>query len=194
LNAIDPNKARLLAENRIRWHLGLGDQSWLGWLTVLGYAIAALLAGRSALTARRASAVWDERFWWAACLLLLLLGVNKQLDLQVLLTDIGRAWAVDHGWYRARRAFQKEFISGVALCGAAVVAAGVIWARKRSGAIRLGFAGLVFLIAYILIRAASFHHMDSLLRASILGLRWTWIVEWAGIATVGIAAWRYRPD
>jgi hypothetical protein len=43
----------------------------------------------------------------------------------------------------------------------------------------------------VLIRAASFHHIDRFIGESILGLRWNWVIEISGISLVLIASqWR----
>jgi len=54
-------------------------------------------------------------FWYAAAAMLLALGINKPLDLHVLITRIGRDVSREGGWYGARRQVQAVFFTGV-LC------------------------------------------------------------------------------
>jgi hypothetical protein len=43
----------------------------------------------------------------------------------------------------------------------------------------------------VLIRAASFHHIDRLIGRTILGLKWNWVLEMGGITIVLLASeWR----
>ena len=51
--------------------------------------------------------------------------------------------------------------------------------------------GTTLVIGYVLIRAASFHHVDRFIGRTILGFRWNWILEMGGIALVLFASqWR----
>ncbi|HVZ33497.1 MAG TPA: hypothetical protein VG963_13790, partial [Polyangiaceae bacterium] len=104
-----------------RWHPGIGDPSVLGWLTVVAYFVAAVLAFRALRVhlgrARRGGAsaqAGDElllaRFWGLVLAAMILLGINKQLDLQTLFTEIGRDLAHAQGWYETRRRYQVAFI------------------------------------------------------------------------------------
>ena len=51
--------------------------------------------------------------------------------------------------------------------------------------------GTVLVFGYVLIRAASFHHIDRFIGESVLGLRWNWVIEISGISLVFTASrWR----
>lgn len=182
MNGVGPHKAKLLAENRIRWEPGLNDLSLGGLLATAGYVLA---GGFAFAAARRAPArSFDRRFWALVCAVLLMLGFNKQLDLHILLIDWGRAIAVDTGWYQQRRAIQQVAVA-VALVGAITMAgACYLVTRKRDRAVRLALAGLILIAGYALARASVFNHVG-------WGWRWAWLVELAGIALTGFAAWRY---
>jgi hypothetical protein len=77
-----------------------------------------------------------------------------------------------------------------ALCGAAVVGcfAIVVIAYQMPGSTRLALCGLVVLTAFVLIRAASFHHVDILLNTRAIGLKFNWIFEIGGILLVLLAS------
>ena len=117
------------------WHLGIGDPTPAGWLTVGVYALAAALSWRAS---RRASAEADidpsagreASFWRLLALGLLLLGINKQLDLQTLFTEVARQLAHAQGWYEERRRYQRIFIAGIGLLGVLSAALGALWLRR----------------------------------------------------------------
>ena len=67
--------------------------------------------------ARRHGRPGSPVFWLTLALLLLFLGINKQLDLQTLLNDIGRRKARAEGWYGNRRYYQTMFIAAVTVLG-----------------------------------------------------------------------------
>ena len=174
------------------WTPGIGDPSALGWFTVIAYLVGAWLclsaAGGDPAGGR------TTRLWRLIAMTLLLLGLNKQLDLQTLLTQVGRAVAQHQGWYGERLALQAAFILAMALTGA--IAVGVMWRRIRvlRCNIRYALAGLIFIFTYVLIRASSFHHVDIFIKSRVCGVKWSWIIEISGIAIVWIAAWRERHD
>ena len=53
---------------------------------------------------------------------------------------------------------------------------------------RLAFIGLFFLLTFVVIRAASFHHFDAMLGYEILGARMNWVLELTGIYLIVVAA------
>lgn len=172
-----------------RWQLGIGDPTVMGWVTVCGYGATALLALRCA---RRASQPTEFGFWAIAAGALLLLGVNKQLDLQSLATQIGRDLALAQGWYGARRLVQAAFIGALVALGAAA-GAWLLWLTRRMHvATQLGGAGLVLLVVFVVIRGVSFHHVDDILGSRIEGIRYNWLLELTPLALIAGAAWWRR--
>lgn len=172
------------------WAPGIGDPTWIGWFTTLAYLVTAALCYRTLrLEARRA----DRRaaiVWFALALAMLALGINKQLDLQTLFTELGKSVARAQGWYEERRVVQAVFI-GLVL--AVSLAASAVMLRLAGGALRtarLSLVGMVLLLGFIVIRAASFHHVDWLLQSHRAGLRVNALLELAGIACVALGARR----
>jgi hypothetical protein len=43
----------------------------------------------------------------------------------------------------------------------------------------LALFGTMLIIAFVLIRAASFHHIDRFIGSTVLGFRWNGLLEWA---------------
>jgi hypothetical protein len=178
--------------SQLGWRPTIGDPTFMGWLTVVAYAAAGilcLLAGRRvrlggepALDRRR------RRMWMATAALMGFLCLNKQLDLQTLLTKIGREIAVRGGWYGERRIVQFIFVLAVALAGITVFALIVKRTRLILKERKLLLFGLCFLVIFIIVRAASFHHVAEFLATEIWGVRMNWALELGGIALIGASA------
>jgi hypothetical protein len=178
-----------------RWRPGIGDPTVLGWVTVAAYLVAALGCALAAwreplLDGTRRPRARPSRFWLALAVLMLALGINKQLDLQSLATQIGRDLIQAWGLYSERRELQFGFILVVAsICAGALAA--FFWAARSTLKTRWpAIAGMLFILGFVVIRAASFHHIDAFLAARLGGVKWNWILELGGIAVVGVAAFR----
>src|SRR5690606_13717964 len=93
-------------------------------------------------------------FWSGLAALLLALAINKQLDLQSALTAAGRWVAKAQGWYDARRPCQVRVILWI--ISASVLAAALLtWTMRRELAdMWLALIGVVFLLAFVAVRAA----------------------------------------
>jgi hypothetical protein len=107
------------------------------------------------------------------------------------LTEIGRDVARGMGLYQERRGFQMVFV--VILLGVAVTA--VYLGRRALGGhwrrYRLAYCGGCGLVAFVLIRGASFHHIDTFLYHTDWGKYWVnTVLEGGAISTVGYAAYR----
>jgi hypothetical protein len=192
----------LAATENGNWHLGIGDPTPVGWITAVAY-LAASLACATVWTAdrraRRHGQPGSPFFWLTLALLLLFLGINKQLDLQTLLGDIGRRKARAEGWYGNRRIYQEIFIAVVAVAGLFAIGVFSWLARKQWKRSLLSLLGTVFLFVFVLIRASSIHHVDVALQWRFAGAKWNWIIELGGIAIVFLGAaaawwWRGRPE
>ncbi len=174
------------------WVPGIGDPSLMGWLTTLLYCTAAFLCLNAARSIRHGQGRWDRGclFWSALFLLMLMLGVNKQLDLQTWFTQFGRQLARAEGMYAARRTLQVVFIGGIALSGLIAIAilGYLSWGKPR--VFHWALIGVVFLLCFVVIRAASFHHVDRALGLRFLCLKVNWILEMGGILCVLVPASR----
>jgi hypothetical protein len=199
-----------------RWHPGIGDPGVVGWLTVVAYFAAAALAYRALRLHRagarassraggsheqRASAraatpraALDEgvlvRFWGLVLFSMLLLGVNKQLDLQTWFTEIGRDLAHEQGWYEVRRPLQVAFIALIALVGGGATVFLAFTMRHVLSRVVGALFGLGALVTFVIVRAASFHHVDVLLGRG--RIRLNWVLELGGIALIAISAFRQQ--
>lgn len=167
-----------------RWSPVIGDPTVMGWVTVAGYLLAALLCFTSA--SRRYSGL--HVFWSGLGLLMLALALNKQLDLQSALTAIGRCISQLQGWYDDRRVVQREFIVAL-LFGSAVFAVGLFWfMRRRMASVWLALLGICFLLTFISVRAIGFHHFDEVINMRVNNVRMNWVLELGGIAMIAMNA------
>lgn len=148
------------------WEPGIGDPTVVGWVTVVAYFVAALLCWRCARAYRQTDgkpSMGACTFWSIFTVVLVLLGINKQLDLQTWLTLFGKHLAIDEGWYEQRRTFQAAFIGAVALGGAVSLVGLRLLLVHATRPMRVALLGGVFLTCFVVIRAASFHHVDQML-------------------------------
>ncbi len=136
------------------------------------------------------SSLFLPTFWFALCGLMAFLGVNKQLDLQSCFTQIGRDISKTGGWYESRRIVQGIFVVVMGLVGVAVVAGTYLYIRSAWKRYWIAFVGMIYIVTFVIIRAASFHHVDVLLKVSFFGLHINHVLELSGIGFIGYAAWR----
>ncbi len=172
--------------------LRLGDVTAIGWAITLNYFYCVLLIFYmlQKLLPRLAPAERSlyRQFWILVGALYLLLGINKQLDFQTILTDTGRCVSQLEGWYDVRRNFQTTAIlSGILLCTASLFA--IKWRFSQiSNRLRLAFLGLGFTALFVVIRAASFHHLDQFSLLKTLNIRFHSVLEILGILFVSLNA------
>lgn len=177
-----------------QWSPGLGDNNLMGWLIVLAYLVAAVLSMRAAVVIAGLEAAdrRERRFWWIAGAIMLFLAVNKQLDLQTLVTQIGRCHAQLSGWYDMRRIVQRDFILAIVAAGAVMLLVLAFLLRGILGRVWPALLGLAFVCLFVVVRAASFHHMDALLGTWVFGVKMNWLLELPGPILVGVVALRRR--
>lgn len=176
------------------WSPGIGDPTPVGWFTAFAYLATAWVCSR---VARRtptflAEARRERLVWRALTVTMAVLGVNKQLDLQSAVTEMGRLVLRGSGLYDARRGLQELFIAAVAVTALLASAVLLVLARSTSRQARTAIFGTMLVFAFVVIRAASFHDIDTLLGVEWLGLRINWIAELSGIfITLGAALSRF---
>ena len=161
-----------------------GDPTILGWTTFAFYLVVAFLCFRNktrkleASDSRPANSAWG----WHA-LAYLLLGLNKQLDLQTSINALGRQLTGTIGWYGNRRELQLFF------CATVFVATGVYLLRNVRGVSRfmrdkpLLAIGDALVAAYLLIRTISIEHADErLIGIDLEKIPGLWLLEVGGLA------------
>jgi hypothetical protein len=191
--------------DEIRWSPAIGDPSIMCWVTVAAYFMTAWLCLRAfgaekrgpprpffatvAALLRVMRKQWPRppaparraALWLFLFAVVLALGINKQLDVQTLFTEIGRSLARSGGWYEERRLVQGAFVVGMACFGALGIV--TLWwlTRGQLRDFRVTLAGLAFILCFVVIRAASFHNFDELIGSELLGIRVNWALELGGI-------------
>ena len=170
-----------------RWSPGIGDDTFMGWFTAGSYLACAIVAALYATFLNQMEERKACKFWFVISLLMVFLGINKQLDLQSLFAEIGRQVAIAQGWYPDRRPVQFSFI----LAFTTMAAGAFIWfARRHREFFRrymLAFCGLFILLSFVVIRAAAFHHFDEVIQYDLHGIKMNWVLELAGIYMIILA-------
>jgi hypothetical protein len=174
------------------WQPTIGDPSVMGWVTVGAYFLTSMIALRLVINSRRLFPadiyMTQRRFWLIVCLLMLALGINKQLDLQSMITAMGRYYAARDGWLEYKRYVQ----AGVIISILTIAALSLLFFIFRMSALLktnwLAIAGLTCLLVFIVSRATSFHHMDIFISTYIFGIRVNWLMELGGLAAIALSA------
>ncbi|MBY0582483.1 MAG: hypothetical protein K2P68_06125 [Sphingomonas sp.] len=165
------------------WSPGIGDPTIWGWVTVANYFLAFIS------TAWAARKDWSNQYFWSIIsIFMLALCINKQLDLQSLLTAVAREIARRGNWYQDRRIFQREFIELVIILSVSVIGLLIFLNRKAKIAVLGTITGTLFIAGFVVARAASFHHMDQALGISIFAFKLNHILENFGIMIVLISS------
>jgi hypothetical protein len=166
-----------------RWSASIGDPTAMGWATVMAYFFTTLVC----LEASRARPT-DRKFWALLFVVLLFLGVNKQLDLQSALTAVGRCIAQYQGWYEDRRQVQLWFIVFLLASSGLVFFYTCVRLIGRLGRVGVALFGFGVLLIFISIRAVGFHHFDAVIGTTFLGIRLNWLLEIGGIFLIATNA------
>ena len=175
------------------WSPGIGDASLDAWLVVGLYAGASWAIWRviSAWDSLSPALAARERWFWKLLLLgVVSLGINKQLDLQSALTEVGRMAAARWGWYEVRHQVQVVFIA--ALLVLALGIAGLLVHRVRGAPAATGWAaaGTGGLLLFVVLRAAAFHHVGTRLGQPLAGLPVAWGLEAGNLLVILAGAHR----
>jgi predicted RNA-binding Zn-ribbon protein involved in translation (DUF1610 family) len=170
------------ASDNGRWHAGIGDPTFFGWLTVAAYLLAAFLCFKQSGVVKTQGG--EPRFWLVLAIILFLLGVNKQLDLQSWLTQSLRDSAHAHGWYQYRRTVQFAFIAALGGGMLIVLLSLRLFLANSWRHYKLVWVGIALLCTFIVMRAASFHHFDILINTNVLGIRLNVWIELSAILLI----------
>jgi hypothetical protein len=121
-------------------------------------------------------------------IIILLLGFNKQLDLQIWLTAFGKSLAKSQGWYGDRRLIQALFFGVLAGFTSILGAVVVLTLRPAIKHNILTSLGLFLLAGFVIIRAAFFHHMEIFHSVEYVRSAVNWILEIGGALCVCLGA------
>ena len=172
----------------MNWKPGIGDPTLIGWFAVFAYFSTAALCACVASRLDQGTRALQQKAWWILALVLVALGINKQLDLQGLLLELGRSFAYQHGVYEKRRVLQLIFLFLLAMVSLTAL---FLWFwMNRHNWREQGYmlVGSVFLVTFVLVRAASFHHFQEFLAFPLGGVRLHRVVELFAIAWLAASA------
>ena len=166
-----------------RWTPEFGDPNLMGWVTVAFYAVAALLCVRAFWR-------WPDRvvriFGLGLAVLLVILMINKQLDLQSALRAVGRCVSQSQGWYDDRQDVKLWFLLGL-VSASAVFGLTVAWVlRHHLSVIWSSLLGLACLLSFVAVRAAGLRQAVGV-GGGDAGFYWS--LELGGIALIALNAW-----
>lgn len=173
--------------DKIEWSPSIGDPTFMGWLTVFAYFVCFY---KCISVLKYKDRIFNDpitrqhMLWILIACTMLLLGINKQLDLQTFFTATARYLAMEQGWYAERQIYQKGFIIGIGIVGLISMMTLVSMFYKVIQVHLFAIVGVCVLMVFVLIRALSFHNMDSFLSESFLGIKANWALELSGIILV----------
>jgi hypothetical protein len=165
-----------------------------GWITFALYMIAALLAFRAAAASRFNNSDAMDRIWVWLGAILAVLGLNKQLDLQTLLIELGRQIARTGRLYDYRLELHALFFLGFVLVIIALFVAVMFRLPGQIGRfgrqLPLAAGGGALVCAYIVIRAASIDHIDQMQGFDLEQIPFLWLLEAGGLMLIIVQALR----
>lgn len=177
-----------------RWKPGIGDPTAMGWVTTIAYLVAAFFCLRSSFTVPRNTVPLDitkhRVFWVTLSGAMLLLAVNKQLDLQMWFWLTGRNIIIEMEWSHYRRPLQIASMITIAMIACAGLACFVWFTRGNDRGALIALTGVVFTVVFVIIRAMSQHHIDIVLGWSAVGVSVNWFLENGGILLVIVGAFQ----
>jgi hypothetical protein len=183
---MSPEQLAYRAAHYTPWYERIGDGGPVAWVITAAYFLAALMCLRAMLRSPESE---RRGLWLLAGAALFLLGVNKQLDLQVVVLEVAREMSLRQGWHGVRRTVQLASY-GLALA----LAMGAGWwllprLRRQGRELRAAFAGLAVVGLYVFLRMAKFQHVVFPDTQKPEGPGWLAAIELAGITIAGGAAW-----
>jgi hypothetical protein len=169
------------------WHLQAGDPTPTGWM-ITGLYLAVTIA--CAVHAAAMPGTRHRKGWSMLALVLLLMGINKQLDLQTDFNAFGRMFLLSHGWYVFRQTGKKLIVAGTFVSGSILM---MLTAWKMKWVLRhywLVITGILMLFSFIILRASSLYGVPFL---GALGKHHgSWLLEPLGLFVTGAAVWYDR--
>src|SRR3954470_17280217 len=141
------------------WQPGFGDDDLLGWSITIAYFLVALLCTAAFRDEARSYSVTRRlqrpTFWIVITALMVLLGFNKQLDLQTWVQSTGDSLVVTNGLESHRSGLKILSLLTLGLTGAAIGLAMLLYIGRQWRLYLLAFVGLLYLGVFIVLRAAA---------------------------------------
>lgn len=170
---------------QIGWRPGIGDPTFMGWLTVFTYLLVSITCWLRSRTAVSNDFLGERRFWRGLAVILLLLGINKQLNFLSFFTSLSRTLAWQQEWWQERQSVQLLLVGIVVLLLVALIGASFWGLRRLPRHNVLASIGFWLLCGFVLIRATSLHAIDYYLYTPFAGIRLNWVFE------LGLLLWLF---
>jgi 4-amino-4-deoxy-L-arabinose transferase-like glycosyltransferase len=169
------------------WHFGINDPDPVGWIIFTAYLVTAALCWTNVWRRSRTDFLGERLMWPCLALLMLVFGINKQLDIQTPFVDLVRSCALDAGWYDQRRILKWVFVLGVGVAGFGILGWTVSLARRCWRRYALPLCGVACLIAFVMTEAAPTQHHGkrTIPESSFDRMQF---MEVAGIACIAVSA------
>ena len=91
---------------------------------------------------------------------LLSFGLNKQLDLQTLITTVLRCQALAQGWYAQRRAYQSVFLVGLFIAVTCSLLGAALYFRRVLPMMTPAVLGTILIAGFVILQAGAFYHEE----------------------------------
>lgn len=169
-------------------HDGAGHLTALGWTSFALYMAAGLISLRSAGVARshRLDALGQIWTWLAA--VLVVLGLNKPINLQTSLIRLGRHFMNGENLDAYRMKLHALFFLGFLLTVVALIGLALFLGRaqlQRFGReLPLAAGGCALVGVYVLIRSVSITQVDQMLGMNFKHLPFLWLLEASGLMLI----------
>jgi hypothetical protein len=176
-------------------HLDNGHLTPLGWAVAVVYVLGALCCARAGRVTQQDGRRCSDKQqpWWVMTAVLLLLGINKLLNLQTTLINLGRATAWTEGWHQYQRVAQVVFAVLFTLAMFASLAACLKKWKWFVNEQPLVLAGVLLLFLFVVLRASTINRIDERLHLRLYDDYWGWILELLATACFAWSAARVKP-
>lgn len=162
-----------------------------GWLRVCGHLALMLCCLGAWSRERRGGSRSADRwppFWLTTFAVVAVLCLGRILELDSLVTDLGRSQARLAGWYRTRRGVQAVLVGGVATAWAIAVLTAIWRVPERRRRYLPTALVIVTMVCFAAVRLVSLHQVDSVLyRREVAGIRGVAVIEWLLLATAALS-------
>lgn len=178
-----------------KWTFGVNDPSFIAWFIVAVYFVASLLCWRARGRELSEKVVETSVLWVALASALFVLGLNKQLDLHVLVMEFARDLRSSDGYSPAVRII---VLAVVVIVGLAALGLGGKYFFAGSRRVRCAYGILLGLLSLQVLRflpgrISEFLLMHVLTEEGILHIHAIEVVELGGLLGIAWLASRNEP-
>jgi len=177
-----------------QWKPRMGDPSLSGWVITIAYFCSFFLCIAAGVYVRakgeRRFSFSRARLWYIFSGVMLVFGINKQLDFQTLLNQVGSRLAKVQGWYENRRVVQLLFIVVIFVVFVIFIVYVLRKLRGNWGHFTVTPFGILIVLVWVMTRAALMQQVDfTVFHTYVHGHRMlNHFVEFGGIVLSGLGA------